>query len=278
VVNPPSQAEDRIVKDNYYDNPRFPPELENTRRRHKSLLPKEDYENIWEGVPRTVVAGAIYTREVSALVAEQRYRPMPYDPRLPVHTIWDLGWADKMCIIMVQKPTPSTVVVINYLEDNQMTYAEYVRDLNALPYLWGTDWLPHDADNRDPKTGQTTVQILRSLGRKKVMTIGRDDVEDGIRLARMMFPRIYLDNTAHRRHTGYLGGVRLYDCLRKYHRYTPKTTEEPANPVHDEYSHGADAFRYLAMIVDRIRNEGDRPIRPRTQPFRNSDPGMGLLG
>ena len=57
----------------------------------------------------------------------------------------------------------------------------------------------------------------------------------------------------------------------------PKTTEEPANPMHDEYSHGADAFRYLAMIVDRIRNEGDRPPRRRVAPYSNPDPGMGSL-
>lgn len=277
VVNKAS-VDGVVVKVNYRDNPWFPIELQKERLRDKALLPPEEYENIWEGMPKTVVTGAIYTREVAAMVTDARFRPMPYDPRLPVHTVWDLGWADSMSIIMVQKPTPSSLVVINYLEDSQMTYAEYVRDLNALPYMWGTDWLPHDADHRDPKTGKTAVQILQGLGRKKVMTIGRDDVEDGIKLARLMFPRVYLDNTLRTRHTGHLGGSRLFDCLKRYKRHTPKSTGEPAGPVHDQYSHGADCWRYLATIADQIRNDGDRPPRERMSPYRNTDPGMGMLG
>ncbi len=64
------------------------------------------------------MAGAIYAREVLQMVEENRIRPVPYDPRLPVHRIWDLGWNDAMSIIMVQKPAPSTLNIINYLEDS----------------------------------------------------------------------------------------------------------------------------------------------------------------
>ena len=235
----------------------------------------QDYRNIWEGECRAVVAGAIYAREITEMVEEGRIRPTPYDPRLPVHTIWDLGWNDAMSIIMVQKPTPSVLNVINYLEDSFKTYAEYVADLNALRYVWGTAWLPHDGVNKDPKSGKSAEDVLRGLGRK-VKIIGRGDVEAGIRQARMMFPRVYMDNTTRKRDTGFLGAARLVDCLKRYARNVPVSTGEPATPIHNQYSHAADAWRGLATIVDQIRNDGD-VVMERLPAFNQPEPSMGML-
>lgn len=274
VVNPPPGA--IVVKLTYADNPWFPGVLEQERLHCQRTAP-DDYDNIWEGKCRTVVAGAIYAREMTDMVEEGRIRAVPYDPRLPVHTVWDLGWNDAMTIIMVQKPVPSTINVINYIEDSFRTYAEYAADMNALRYLWGTDWLPHDGGNKDPKSGMSAQQVLQGFGRK-VKLIGRGDVETGIRNARMMFPRVYIDNSQRKRPTGYLGGARLVECLKRYRRNVPTTTGEPSTPVHDEFSHAADAYRGLATIVDQIRNDGDIPPMRTLPGFSNSEPSMGMLG
>jgi hypothetical protein len=97
----------------------------------------------------------------------------------------------------------------------------------------------------------------------------------------MMFPRIYLDNskfdTPPERPDRLLGAAHLMERLKRYKRNVPRTTQEPTGPMHDVASHGADAFGGLAEIVDRIRNEGDRPP-PAVRPFENADAGMGLLG
>ena len=34
-------------------------------------------------------------REVLQMIEGRRFRPVPYDPKLLVHTIWDLGWNDQ---------------------------------------------------------------------------------------------------------------------------------------------------------------------------------------
>ena len=272
ILNPPPGA--KVAKMTYADNPWFPAVLEQERL-HSFKTAPQDYRNIWEGECRTVVAGAIYAREITEMVEEGRIRPTPYDPRLPVHTIWDLGWNDAMSIIMVQKPTPSVLNVINYLEDSFKTYAEYVADLNALRYVWGTDWLPHDGVNKDPKSGKSAEQVLRGLGRK-VKIIGRGDVEAGIRSARMMFPRVYMDNTTRKRDTGFLGAARLVDCLKRYARNVPVSTGEPATPIHNQYSHAADAWRGLATIVDQIRNDGD-VVMEKLPAFNQPEPSMGML-
>jgi phage terminase large subunit len=197
---------------------------------------------------------------------------------LPVHTIWDLGWNDAMVIGFVQRPTPTAINLINYIEDSFHTYAEYVRDMEALGYRWGQHWLPHDARNKDPKSGMSTVQVLRKLGLRNLRVIGRGDVEQGIRNVRMLLPRLYIDNTERQRTTGYMGGSRLIECLKRYRRNVPTTTGEPSTPVHDEFSHGADMIRGLATIAHLIRNETEEAPMPVVEAFSNPVPGMGMLG
>ncbi len=258
------------------------PDNENEKRLHFKRTQPDDYDNIWEGVPRTVVAGAIYAKEMNEMVKTGRIRSVPYDPRLPVHTIWDLGWNDSMAVIMVQKPLPSVVNVINYYEDNFRRYDEVVQLLNSLGYLWGEDWLPHDGENHNPQTGKSPKKTLLELGRKKVRIIGngrRPDPEIGIGQVRMMFPRVYIDNSKFDHPTGHLGAQRLIECLRRTARNVPKTTGEPAEQKRDEYKHGADAYRGLATIVDQIVNDIDRRAPVGTVPVHQiSDPGLGMLG
>jgi phage terminase large subunit len=122
--------------------------------------------------------------------------------------------------------------------------------------VWGTDWLPHDGNAADLKTGKSAKEILRKLGRRAHI-IPRMEIEAGIKAARMMFGRCYIDEDK---------GARLVDCLRRYKRAVPETTGEPGRPVHDEYSHGADAFRGLGVIVDKLDNDDRKPL-PYVAPY-----------
>lgn len=258
----------------------FSEKMDELRTHNKKFMPKEEYENIWGGKPRSSVIGAIFANEITELYASKRVRPTPYDPRFPVHRIWDLGWNDAMAIIMVQKVAPSALNVINYLEDSFQRYDQLIGDMKELKYNWGEDWLPHDGDHHDPKSGTSAKKILRGLGcrvkdlKKNVPGIA----EARIKAARMMFPRIYIDDSPLReRGTGYLGTSRLIECLKHYKRNVPGTTDEPSKPMHDQYSHGAEAFGGLAQIVDQLRNELEVKM-PNVAAFSNSEPSMGLLG
>lgn len=241
VVNPPSDS--AVVSINYTDNPWFPEVLEQERLDQQKRDP-EEYENIWEGKPKTVVAGAIYKKEVIDLIESKRVCNVPYDPALKVHTVWDLGWNDSMTVILVQK-LRSEVRIIGYIEDSHKTLAEYVSMLQAKSYAWGKDYLPHDGAAKDFKTGKSAKELIEKLGRR-VEIVDKLDVEGGIKAARMVFPRCYFDRES---------TSRLIDCLKRYRRSINQTTNEPGPPLHDEYSHGADAFRYLAVCVDKMSND-----------------------
>jgi phage terminase large subunit len=201
-----------------------------------------------------VVEGAIFAREVVAAIETKRIRPVPYDPLLKVHTVWDLGWNDATAIILCQR-AGSEVRVIEYLEGSHKTLAEWAGQLALRPYLWGADYLPHDGRSKNLQTGKSPEELLKAMGRK-VQIVPNQDIEQGIGAVRMMFGRVYFDEVR---------AARLVECLKRYRRRINQQTGQPEGPEHDEYSHGADAFRYLAVVVDKLHNDDDffgQPFKP----------------
>lgn len=240
-----------VCQINWRDNPWFPSVLEEERQKAKRSMLKDDYDHIWEGKARKVAAGAIYRHEVEHLYADGRACRVPYDPRLPVHTVWDLGWNDAMTITMVQVG-PQDVRLIDYLEDSHRTYEWYVTQLEKRPYRWGTDYLPHDGKTKNPQTGKNAEMALRELGRRQVYCLAALDVEEGIKAARMLFPRCYFDA---------MKTARLLECLKRYQRHVSSKTGEAMGPLHDQYSHGADNFRYIAQSAEHmLRSQQQRPV------------------
>ena len=237
-----------VCEVNWRDNPWFPEVLNDERKKAKRSSTAEDYEHIWEGKPRRVAEGAIYRHEIDDLYGSGRVCPVPYDPLLPVHTVWDLGWNDAMTITMVQRG-PHDVRIIDYIEDSHRTLDWYVAQLEKRPYRWGTDYLPHDGRTRNFQTGKSTEEQLRAMGRRSVVVLAQTSVEEGIKAARLLFPRCYFDQ----RKT-----ARLIECLKRYRRDLHTKTGEPMAPLHDEFSHGADNFRYIGQAVNQMRSSHER--------------------
>lgn len=258
ITHPPEDS--AVVRINYSDNPWFPDVLEQERL-HCYNTDREGYDNIWEGKCRKAVAGAIYIHEIEQAVLENRMnRPVPCDPLLKVHRIWDLGFNDSMSIIMVQRAA-SELRIINYLEDSHHTLDWYVKKCNENDYNWGLDHLPHDGYHKDYKTGKSAVEILKALncnvapGDSKNPAIPNIPVEDGIKHARSIFSRCYFDKDKTKR---------LQTCLKRYRRRINQATNEPEGPLHDEFSHGADDFRYLSLVADKLMNNFE--LEPYTIP------------
>jgi phage terminase large subunit len=239
VVEPPENA--KVVKVNYTDNPWFPDVLE-TERQH-SLKTNPDYANIWLGDCKAAVDGAIYSNEIREAQEGNRITTVPYDPMMKVHVVMDLGWNDSMSVILCQKGI-SDLRIIGYIEDDHRTLDSYSAQLKNLSYNWGTMFLPHDGQSKDFKHGISAEEIMKKLG-WDIRIVPKADIESGIKLARMNFHRIYFDKSAQR----------LVECLKNYRRSINSATNEPGAPLHDEYSHGADAFRYLCTSIESMKNE-----------------------
>ena len=246
-----SPAKDSIVVEmNYTDNPWFPKVLE-SEREHCLLTDPEGYENIWLGKCKKSVAGAIYANEIDYAITNKMVRNVPHDSSLPVHCVFDLGWADSMAVIFVQK-SASELRIIDYIEDNYKTLDWYVGEARARYRNIGEWWLPHDGEHRDFKTGKSSKEILEGMNCNVEMN-PRIAIEDGIRHARMIFKRCYFDQDK---------AARLLECLKRYRRSINAQTLEPGAPLHDASSHGADCFRYLGMCADQLGRSDARFAHP----------------
>jgi phage terminase large subunit len=238
VVRPPEQAV--VQKINWSDNPWFPEVLALEKDSLKSRDPSA-YQTVWEGLCRLTVDGAIFANEMQVAELDERITKVTYDPTKPVHAIFDLGWADSTAIWFLQFVGMETRL-IRYHEDSQKTISHYLALMQTYGYMYDTLWLPHDAQNKTlASNGKSIEEIVRAAG-YKTRIIERTPIADSINAARTIFRNCWFD-----RENCYDG----LQCLRHY-RYDvdPETGQFSRQPLHDQYSHGADAFRYIGLMIN----------------------------
>lgn len=188
---------------------------------------------------------AVYKSEMISVRDDQRICSVPYDPQLKVHTVWDLGMADNTAIIFVQKDRQGTVRIIDYLQDNRKDIPYYCAKLNEKRYNYGTAFLPHDGDSKHVIINKSAKDMVEGFG-FSVVILPRMPVEEGIRAARSMFDRTYFEH---------IKADKLVECLQNYKYGINATTGSYTQPIHDEYSHGADAFRYCSLAESQMSND-----------------------
>lgn len=236
VKSPPGDA--KVVKINWDDNPWFPETLRKEKDELKARDP-DGYQNIWEGECRVALDGAIYARELRQAQEEGRIRNVPFDASRPVQTFFDLGWADSTSIWFVQTVN-NEIRFVDYYANNLMPLSHYISILQSKPYIYGTDWLPHDARAKTLATGRSVEELMVAAGRK-VQIVPNLSISDGINAARTVFNRCYFDE------------ARCADGLQslRHYRYDVNDTGEySVRPLHDFHSHAADAFRYCAVAIE----------------------------
>ena len=237
VITPPDNA--IVQKVNWNDNNWFP-EVLDLERQSLRTRDFEAYQNVWEGFTRSTIDGAIFAKEMQRAEQDNRICNVPYDAVKPVIAVFDIGWADSTAVWFVQFIGMETRL-IRYYETNQTTISEILAKMQTFGYVYDTLYLPHDAQNRTiSSNGRSLEEIVRASG-YNVRIIERTPISDSINAARTIFSSCYFDKT----HT--TAGL---DCLRHYRYDTnPETGAFSKNPLHDQYSHGADAFRYIGLMI-----------------------------
>ena len=248
VVNPPENS--IVQRVNWSDNPWFPEVL----RLEKDALyarDREAYNTIWEGVCRQTVDGAIFAKEMQQAEFEGRITRVPYDPIKPVLAIFDIGWADATAVWFLQFIGMETRL-IRYYETTQTTMSQILAKMQTFGYVYDILYLPHDAQNKTlAANGRSIEEIVRAAG-YNVRIIDRTPITDSINAARTIFPKCYFDRE--NCHEG-------LQCLRHY-RYdvNPDTGTFSQKPLHDNYSHGADAFRYIGLMINEPKQVKKKQI------------------
>ena len=222
-------------------------ELEEAKR----TMGEDRYEQEFECSFEAAIQGAFYAKEMKEATEEGRITRVPYDRAASVITAWDLGIGDSTAIFFAQF-VGQEIRIIDYYENSGVGLDHYAKVLLDKEYHYEQHILPHDVQVKELGTGKSRLETLDALGIRNIEIAPKLAVEDGIQAARTMIPRCWFDAD---------NCARGVEALRQYRRdFDEKLKTWRGRPLHDWTSHGADAFRYLAVGY-RKQSDWGEPIR-----------------
>jgi hypothetical protein len=209
----------------------------------KTMTPEEFSQELLAQFT-SAVRGAYYADQMNKMELDNRITTVPYEPKLPVHTFWDLGISDSTAIIFAQFQGQE-IRLIDYIEESGKGLDYFIRQLQEYDYIYGEHWGPWDLKVREMSSGMSRVQIASELG-MHFNIVPKMPVQDGVNAVRSIMHRTWIDK----------GNCdKLLSALYEYHReYDDKKGIFRQKAVHDHSSHGADAMRYLATAQEMVTN------------------------
>ena len=190
--------------------------------------------------------GNWYATQVKELHENGHVTTISYDKGYPVHTAWDLGQADFLCIWFFQINRVGEIMVIDYFQKSDCPLDEVVQLLSSKKYTYGTHIWPHDARSRD-RAGITFEMQAHNFNLTGLV-LEQHGLIDGINLVRTKISKMWFDKV--KCHEGLIA---LANYKKKWNTQIGGFTSQP---VHDSASHGSDAMRYLVAGYEKISDSG----------------------
>lgn len=152
-----------------------------------------------------------------------RIKNIYYDANVPVHTAWDLGYNDSTAIWQYQV-CGQEIHLLEYYENSGEPLTHYLQIVKNKSYVYGKHIVLYDAAVHEYSTGLSRVEIARNYGTSFTIAPNIALIE-GIDAVRNI----------------------LNGCL---------FDETKCSLGINFASHGADAFRMLAVIQNQMKNRG----------------------
>jgi hypothetical protein len=207
-------------------------------KREFPSTPEEAFESSNEGL--------YYGKQLIEARQQGRIRKVYYDPNVPVHTAWDLGYNDSTAIWFFQQ-CGQEIHLLEYYENSGEALTHYLHLLKSKPYTYGKHLVPHDAAVHEYSTGLSRVEVARN--HNVIFTIVEDiGVNEGIDAVRNLFLRCWFDEEKCAK------GVSSLDSYKK--EWNDRHGCWSSRPLHNFASHSADAFRMLAVGIGKLANTG----------------------
>jgi len=214
-------------------------ELENARGQSSEENFLQEYECDFE----SAVKGAYYGKLMSAAIKDGRITKVPHDPAFQVYTAWDIGGDRDATAIWFWQSIGRQICLIDYYEAIGADSGPHVRAVLDRPYSYVQHFVPHDAGPNRIGIDKSYKDFLEGHGLRNVTVLPAGIREHGINAVRLLIPRCVFDERKCER------GI---EALRMYQtEWDDKNSVFKATPKHDWASHGADAFRYLAVALDK---------------------------
>lgn len=225
----------------------------------QGVMTQAEFDQEWYLSPEAAIKGAIYGTELSAARQQGRITRVPFDPMLPVDTDWDIGFGDATAIWFSQSLRSGEIRLIDYYEASGEALPHYAAVLKQRArergYVYGKHWAPWDFAATSFETGKSRMEAAKEHGftfseSPRAANTAEGQVEEGIHAVRLVLGRCWFDE----QHCD--AGL---EALRHYRRdFNTRLNEFKAAPVHDWASHGADAFRGLAVRHQIPREKAER--------------------
>lgn len=192
-------------------------------------------------------SGSYYGKYIQELKENGGICDLPIIPDLPCHTAWDIGIGDATAFFIFQSTKEGRYHFIHYYENNGEPLKHYTNYLNEYKQRhqiqWGKHFVPHDMHQREFIAGIDRVKAINDLG-YTVHVLPASKVDEGIQSARSILPLCKFNAIECRR------GIKCLEFYRKKWNDILKVYCD--EPLHDQYSHGADAFRYASVSIKSV--------------------------
>lgn len=192
----------------------------------------------------SALKGAIYASEVNTLFLEKRAVSQGlYDPNLPVHCAFDLGFTDATVCIWFQIGKDGTVRIVACEMTAGVDIFYHIEKIHAFTGPVGEVFLPHDARAKNLQTGRSIVeQFIKEGIIPRIVTAHK--VRDGIATVRRLFPLMSIDTST----TG-----DLLEAMKAYRRQWNDNLGLYSDvPLHDWASDYCDCLRYMAIACSML--------------------------
>ncbi len=212
-------------------------------KREYPSTPKEAFE--------ASVEGAYYGKLLEQAELEGRIGDFPAVKELPIHTAWDIARGQYTSIWFWQR-LPKRVRIVGFFQNCGQGMPYYAQQVRRLYTERGwlrydpIDVFPHDARVTEWGSNKSRIEQLMEEGFKPRIATDMD-IDDGINAVMATLPHCEFDAAA------CAEGLRM---LRTYRRdWDEEHAVWKSAPCHNDSSHGADAFRYLAIFEKERHSE-----------------------
>ena len=226
-----------------------PTELQTMRQ----LMPENEYLQEFECDFDAAITGAVYGKWISECESAGRFKSNLYDPSLPVHTAWDLGYSDSTAIWFWQK-SGLEIRLVDYYENNNQDIGHYCDYIKQKDYRYADHFVPHDAANGLLAAGGRSIVDQAFNHGVKMRVVAATSQMNGIEAARKILSQCWFDPDT------CADGI---SALRQYQFEFDADKQSYRNkPRHDWSSHGCDAFEIIGQVFKKDI-ESQKPSRPR---------------
>ena len=212
---------------------------------------QESYKREFECSFDAAIPGSIYGDLIAELREKGRIKDFEPNRDIPFVTCWDVGDSD-YCVPSLVQFEGRDINLVDYYSGTGHGpghYAEQCRKWEEQNNMRiACHYLPHDAENI--VRGSSWKKDLEAAGLRNIKIVPRISVKwMGINHLRGLLPRFFIHKTNCTRVHGKEGQQMpsIMDCLEFYSKHEVQEGHSiKEEPVHNEFSHGADSLRTLA--------------------------------